>query len=115
MIMKTYTTKWLVAGVVGAGMLVFATGATAAGGTEATASRLMPSQHLQLAAAHCGGVVKASAMATDKMADDKMAKDDMKSDEMAKDAMKDDKMAKDAAMKTDGMAKAADCEKKDTM
>ena len=49
------------------------------------------------------------------MAEDKMAKDDMKSDEMAKDTMKDDNMAKDAAMKTDTMAKAGDCEKKDAM
>ncbi len=115
MIMKTYTTKWLVAGVLGAGMLAFTTGANAAGNTDATVSQPMPSQHLQLAAAHCGGIVKASAMATDKMADDKMAKDDMKSDEMAKDTMKDDNMAKDAAMKTDTMAKAGDCEKKDAM
>ena len=112
--MKTHSTKWLVAGVMGAGLLAFAMGANAAGTTGTAVPQPQPSQHLQVAAEHCGGVVKASAMKDDKMAkdaamkDDTMAKDDMKTDTMAKDTMKDD-------MKTDTMAKAGDCETNDAM
>lgn len=125
MIMKTRTIKWLVAGAVSAGMLAFSVGANAASSTGAAMPQAVPSQHLQLAAKDCGGVIKASAMKDDKMAgdamkDDKMAtevamKDDkMADDKMAKDAMKDDKMAEDT-MKTDVMADATDCADKDTM
>jgi len=127
MIMKTHTVKWLVAGAVGAGMLAFATGASAAGTTGASGpdvAQAVPSQILQLAAKDCGGVIKASAMKDDTMAmkDDKMAmKDDdkmaMKDDD--KMAMKDDdKMAMkdDDKMADDKMAMADDCaDKKDTM
>lgn len=127
MIMKTLTTKWLIAGAMGAGMLAFSVGANAAGNIGAAVSQPIQSQHLQLAAEDCGGVVKAAAMADDKMAKDTAMKDDkMADDKMAKDAaMKDDKMAKDVAMKDDKMAKdakkhdkmaKADCaDKKDTM
>lgn len=123
MIMKTLTTKWLIAGAMGAGMLAFSVGANAAGNIGAAVSHPIQSQHLQLAAEDCGGVIKAAAMADDKMAkdtamkDDKMAKDvAMKDDKMAKDvAMKDDKMAKDTMMKDDKMAKADCADKKDTM
>ncbi len=118
--MKTNTIKWIVAGAVGAGMLAFSVSANAAGTSAEAVSQPVTSQHLQLAAKDCGGVIKASAMKDDKMADDKMATDvAMKDDKMAKDAMKDDKMADDKMakddMKTDVMAKAGDCEKKDTM
>ncbi len=102
--MKTHTIKWIVTGAVGAGMLAFSVSANAAGTSTATVAQPVMSQHLQLAAEDCGGVIKASAMKDDKMADDKMAKD----------AMKDDKMAKDT-MKTDVMADATDCADKDTM
>lgn len=125
MIMKTLTTKWLIAGAMGAGMLAFSVGANAAGKTGAAVSQPIQSQHLQLAAEDCGGVVKAAAMADDKMAkdtmkDDKMAKDaamkddKMADDKMAKDTMKDDKMAT-ASKHDDKMAKADCADKKDTM
>ncbi len=117
MIMKTHTVKWLVAGAVGAGMLAFATGASAAGTTGASGpdvAQAVPSQILQLAAKDCGGVIKASAMKDDTMAmkDDKMAmKDDDKMAMKDDDKMADDKMA----MKDDKMAMADDCADKDTM
>ncbi len=124
--MKTNTIKWIVAGAVGAGILAFSVSANAAGTSAEAVSQPVTSQHLQLAAEDCGGVIKASAMKDDKMATDAAMKDDkmatdvaMKDDKMAKDAMKDDKMADDKMakddMKTDVMAKAGDCEKKDTM